>query len=240
MTLDLAIRLTEILLGLAFFLQSIEHIHAPTNEQILFLPRIILSVLLMLGFQTQWVCLALVILGLFILRRFQGPYNGGSDRMSLLVLCCLTLVKFMPTIQWQEYIFGYLAVQLVLSYYISGWVKIVNPQWRKGRALQDVFRFSAYPVSESLRAWADRPRLLFVMSWAVMSFELLFPLTLFTQPTLILGLAIAATFHFTNACLFGLNRFFWVWLAAYPSILWLQERIFSTNVIFDLISAFLA
>ncbi len=226
MSLDYAIRLTEILLALAILQQSIEHINAPKDERSLFVPRVFLSILLMLGFQTQWVCLALVILGLFILKRFQGPYNGGSDRMSHLILCCLCLVYFMPTLRWQEYVFGYLALQLVLSYFIAGWVKIVNPEWRNGRALQDVFRFSAYPVSEALRTWADRPRLLCWMSWAVILFELLFPLTLLTQTTLIIGLVIAATFHFGNACLFGLNRFFWIWLAAYPSILWLQQRIF--------------
>ncbi|NOX96429.1 MAG: HTTM domain-containing protein [Alphaproteobacteria bacterium] len=226
MSLDAAIRITEILLALAFLQQSIEHFHAPRNEQCLFVPRFILSILLLLGFQTQWVCLALVILGLFILKRFQGPYNGGSDRMSLLILCCLSLVLFMPTTQWKEYVFGYLALQLVLSYFIAGWVKIINPEWRNGRALQDVFRFSAYPVSEALRKWADWPRLLCLMSWGVMLFELLFPLTLLTQTTLVIGLIIAATFHFTNACLFGLNRFFWIWLAAYPAILWLQQRIF--------------
>ncbi|NQU70499.1 MAG: HTTM domain-containing protein, partial [Rhodospirillales bacterium] len=188
MSLDDAIRLTEILLALAFLQQSIEHVRAPGNERVLFMPRILLSLLLLLGFQTQWVTLALVLLGLFILRRFQGPYNGGSDRMSLLILCCLCLVSFMPTVQWQEYVFGYLALQLTLSYFISGWVKIVNPEWRNGRALQDVFGFSAYPVSEALREWADRLRLLRVMSWAVMLFELLFPLTLLTQTTLIIGL----------------------------------------------------
>jgi hypothetical protein len=67
------------------------------------------------------------------------------------------------------------------------------------------------------------------MSWAVISFELLFPLALLTHLTLIIGLAIAAIFHFANACLFGLNRFFWIWLAAYPSILWLQHRIFDSG-----------
>ena len=226
MSLDYAIRLTEILVAIAFLQQSIEHVQAPKDEQRLFLPRIVLSVLLLLGFQTRWVCIGLVILGLFILKRFQGPYNGGSDRMSLLILCCLCLVYFMPTSQWQELIFGYLALQLVLSYFISGWVKIVNPQWRNGRALQDVFLFSAYPVSESLRTWADWPRLLCLMSWAVILFELLFPFTLLTQTTLVIGLVVAATFHFANACLFGLNRFFWIWLAAYPSIVWLKQRIF--------------
>lgn len=226
MSLDLAIRLTEILLGLAFLQQSIEHFGAPRNEQWLFVPRFILSALLVIGFQTMWVGLALVIIGLFILHRFQGPYNGGSDRMSLLILCCLCLVQFLPNGQAQELVFGYLALQLVLSYFISGWVKIVNPQWRSGKALEDVFRYSAYPVSESLRSWAKRPRMLWVMSWVVILFELIFPFSLFTQPTLIVGLTIAATFHFSNACFFGLNRFFWIWLAAYPSILWLQLRIF--------------
>ncbi|MEH6404744.1 MAG: hypothetical protein V7750_15315, partial [Sneathiella sp.] len=135
MSLDFAIRLTEILLGLAFIQQSIEHLSAARDEQRLFLPRLILSALLIVGIQTQWVSLALVLLGLLILHRFQGPYNGGSDRMSLLILCCLCLVHFMPTQAAQELVFGYLALQLVLSYFISGWVKITNPEWRTGQAL---------------------------------------------------------------------------------------------------------
>ena len=45
------------------------------------------------------------------------------------------------------------------------------------------------------------------------------------RPALIAALAVAALFHFANACLFGLNRFFWIWIAAYPSILWLNERV---------------
>lgn len=226
MSFDLAIRMTEILLAAAFIQQSAEHIFAGADEKRLFIPRIGLSLLLLIGFQTQWVCLALVGLSLLILRQFQGPYNGGSDRMSLLILCCLCLIAFMPSQQWKDYVFGYLALQLVLSYFISGWVKIINPEWRSGLALQDVFRFSAYPASETLRKWADWPRILFAASWSVMLFELLFPLTLFTQGTLIAGLVVAAVFHFSNAVLFGFNRFFWAWLAAYPSIIWLQERLF--------------
>ncbi len=225
MNLDDAIRVTEILLGLAFFQQSIEHMHAAADERRVFFPRIVLSVLLMFGVQTQWVCLALVMLGVVILKRFQGPYNGGCDRMSLLIVCCLCLVYFIPGVWAKEIIFGYLALQLVLSYVIAGWAKIRNPEWRTGRALHDVFLFSAYPVSESVRAWAGRPRLLCIMSWAVMLFELLFPLALFTHTTLVFGLIIAACFHLANACLFGLNRFLWIWLAAYPSILWLQQRV---------------
>ncbi|MBL4750721.1 MAG: HTTM domain-containing protein [Amylibacter sp.] len=227
MNFDIAIRSTEILLALAFIQQSAEHLTGPRDEKIIFIQRLVLSVLLLFGIQTQWVCLALVILGLFILKRFQGPYNGGSDRMGLLILCCLSAVYFIPSFQWQEIVFAYLALQLVLSYFISGWVKIINPDWRSGRALQDVFQFSAYPVSENLRAFAKRPHLLWGMSWAVILFELLFPLSVLSKDTLICGLVIAALFHLANACLFGLNRFLWIWIAAFPSILWLQHRIFS-------------
>ncbi len=138
----------------------------------------------------------------------------------------LCLVHLAPTLRWQELAFGYLALQLIFSYFISGWVKIVNPDWRSGRALQDVFQFSAYPVSEHLRSWSKSPRLLFSMSWSVMIFELLFPFSLVSHISLLVALTIAAIFHFSNACLFGLNRFFWIWIAAYPSTLWFQSRLF--------------
>ncbi len=227
MELDNAIRMTEILLGFAFVQQSMEHLKSATNERALFIPRLILSLLLIIGFQTIWVSLLLLLIGLANLIRFQGPYNGGADRMSLLILCCLCLVNFAPTHYWREIAFGYLALQLVLSYFISGWVKIVNPEWRSGRALCDVFQFSAYPVSESLRGWSNSPRVLLFMSWAVIIFELLFPISLLSTTSLAIALVIAACFHFSNACLFGLNRFFWIWIAAYPSILWFQQRVFS-------------
>ena len=226
MSLNLAIHLTSIFMALAFIQQSLEHLQGDRTERTLFISRLTLSVLLLFGFWPQWVCLVLLVNALFILKRSQGPYNGGSDRMGLLILCCLCLVYWVPAQHWQEYIFGYLALQLVLSYFIAGWVKVMNPEWRTGQALQDVFQFSAYPVSESLRDWAKRPKLLFLMSWSVILFELFFPLTLATPITLMVGLSIAALFHLANAHLFGLNRFFWIWLAAYPALLWLQHRIF--------------
>ena len=231
MIFEEAIRLTEILLGLAFVQQSLEHFSVSntllSKDRFLFIARGLLAVLLIIGFQVAWILLLLVLIGLLMLHRFQGPYNGGSDRMSLLVLCSLCLVQFAPSLYWQEIAFGYLALQLVLSYLISGWVKVINPDWRSGRALSDVFQFSAYPVSDSLRELSNKPRLLFTLSWGVILFELFFPFSLFSIPSLYVALVIAASFHFANACLFGLNRFFWIWLAAYPSILWFQFRIMS-------------
>jgi len=226
MTLDAAIRLTEVLLALAFIQQSAEHLRRFRGEQILFLARIVLCLFVIAGIAAPWPLVGLALLSLAMLQRFQGPYNGGSDRMGLLALWCLALAHVLPTEKARELAFGYLGAQLLLSYFIAGWVKIANPDWRSGRALRQVFAFSAYPVSESLRDWATRPRVLHAMSWAVILLEIAFPLTLVSQPTLAVGLALAAAFHLANACLFGLNRFFWTWLAAYPAIVWLQGRVF--------------
>ncbi|MCW1428908.1 HTTM domain-containing protein [Novosphingobium sp. JCM 18896] len=233
MTLDGAIQLTTAMMAAAFVQQSLEHLRpaARLEERLLFVPRLVLSLLLLAaglgvaGLHPGWLTLALVANHLLILPFFNGPYNGGADRMSLLVLLCLAGAWNLPEPAWRELAFAYLGLQLLLSYFMAGWVKVVNPEWRSGRALRDVFLFSAYPAGENLRRWAERPGVLFAMGWAVIGFELAFPLAFLSQPTLIAGLAIAALFHGANACLFGLNRFFWIWICAYPSILWLQERV---------------
>lgn len=231
MTLDLTIRLTAALMAAAFVQQSAEHLRpaARAAERRLFAPRLLLSLALLataaVGAPPPILLLALVAIHLLILPFFNGPYNGGADRMSLLILLCLTAAVLLPEVRWREAAIGYLAMQLLLSYAIAGWVKIANPAWRRGEALRDVFRFSAYPAGENIRRLAGRPRLLFVAGWAVMLFELAFPLAILSHPALVAALIVAALFHLANACLFGLNRFFWIWLCAYPSLLWLQERV---------------
>ena len=212
MTLDLTIRLTAALMAAAFVQQSAEHLRpaACAAERRLFAPRLLLSLALLataaVGAPPPILLLALVA-------------------NHLLILLCLTAAVLLPEVRWREAAIGYLAMQLLLSYAIAGWVKIANPAWRRGEALRDVFRFSAYPAGENIRRLAGRPRLLFAAGWAVMLFELAFPLAILSPPALVAALIVAALFHLANACLFGLNRFFWIWLCAYPSLLWLQERV---------------
>ena len=225
MTLDAAVRLTEILLALALIQQGLEHMAGDRRERWLFAARTLLCVLVIAGLARPWPLVAMGGVSLLILTRFQGPYNGGSDRMGLLALWTLIAAQLLPTQPAREIAFGYLGLQLTLSYAVAGGVKLINPDWRSGRALSDVFRFSAYPVSEALRGWADRPRAMQALAWAVIALELAFPISLITRPTLIAALTLAGLFHLANACLFGLNRFFWTWLAVYPAILWLQDRV---------------
>jgi Vitamin K-dependent gamma-carboxylase len=226
MNLDQTVRLAEMILAFALLQQSIEMLYGLRAEKIIAGLRVLLSFCLLFGFQVVAVEFLLLVCGFILLMRFRGPYNGGSDSMTLLVLLCLWVSHLAPNQFWRELALGYLSFQLVFSYVQSGWVKIANSDWRSGNALRDVFAFSAYPVSENLRNLATSTRLMLTMSWLVILFELLFPLSLFNQWLLMIALGIAAIFHLANAFLFGLNRFFWIWPAAYPVIIWFQSRVF--------------
>lgn len=225
MSLELAVRISEIILAFNFALQSLEHMHGLRPEKTIGLINLALSLLLFSGHLAIFAEAGLLFSAGILLRRFQGPYNGGSDAMSMLVLLCLFLAHLAPSRFWQEIALGYLAFQLIFSYFQSGYIKLINAEWRNGQALQDVFAITAYPVSGHVRSLSAYPRLLFVMSWVVILFELIFPLALFNQSALMVALCIAATFHFANAWLFGLNRFFWIWPAAYPVLWWFQSRV---------------
>lgn len=217
-----ALRLTELLLAIALIQQSLEHVFGVKKERGWFLIRLVLAILLLGGLFTNIVVLLLLIHVVLMLKHFKGPYNGGSDRMTILILTCVTLIHYAPWKTVQEYILGYLALQTVLSYFSPGFFKLINPEWLKGKVLVKLLKYSGFPASENLRIWALKPSLLFYASWLVLIFELAFPLTLLNQTALVLGLLCAVSFHLVNTYAFGFNRFFWAWLAAYPSLIWLQ------------------
>jgi len=65
-----------------------------------------------------------------------------------------------------------------------------------------------------------------IASLGVIGFELSAALVLFAPDTAVVTwLVIAATFHLVNAWVFGLNRFFFAWLAAYPSVVYWATRV---------------
>jgi hypothetical protein len=225
MSFEEALRLTEICGGCALLQHSLEHLAGPRAERGPFALRAVLALALACGTAPGLVAVLLLGAGELCLRRFDGPYNGGADRMGLLLLLCVAGARLAPTPLLAQASLGYLAAQLVLCYFMAGWVKLVNPDWRSGRALTDVFAFSAYPVAEQLRELAGRPRLMRVAGRTIVAFELAFPLALLDRTALGVACVLAALFHLANACLFGLNRFLWIWLAAWPSLWWLQGRL---------------
>ena len=56
------------------------------------------------------------------------------------------------------------------------------------------------------------------LAWSVIGFECLFPLAWFDPRLCLLLMAAGAGFHLLNSYVFGLNRFLFAWLAAYPAL----------------------
>ena len=225
MTLATAIYYAECFAGFSFSLQSIEYYFTANASKLNSMIRLIASLALLLHFAI--LPSELIILGtnLFLLYRYQGPYNGGSDCIGNLLLISLTATHCFHEIYYKELVTGYFAIQLIYSYFQSGYVKLANAEWRNGSALRDVFLVTAYPRTEAIREWGYHVRILCVMGWAIMLFEILFPLTLLSKTTLLIALCLGMLFHLANALLFGLKRFFWIWFSGYPLLIWFQERI---------------
>lgn len=135
----------------------------------------------------SWLVWLLITISLLTAIRFGGSLNGGSDYMTMVVLSSL-LVPWGKT---------YLAVQLTLSYMVAGLVKIRQPEWRSGKALT---------LQTGLPGFLALPTLLWQCS---------FPLAWSSPQLLWAYLTVGFGFHLFNARILGLNRFFWIWMAAY-------------------------
>jgi Vitamin K-dependent gamma-carboxylase len=232
MTYDLAITYTSRLLGWAYLWQGIEmtlnryRYPSETWSAWIFM---IAALFLLLG-STSWILLGLLGLACGMLHRFSiynGPYNGGSDRLGALLIFSTAGALLSPKTGLSTLLVGYAACQTALSYFIAGWVKIINPEWRQGQALANVFRISFYPATQSMRALADQELLIKSVSWAVIILELVFPLALLSPTWLTYALFMTGAFHLSNAYFLGLNRFFWIWIASYPYLLWLSSQVLS-------------
>jgi hypothetical protein len=172
--------------------------------------------------------LVLLLTTLLICLRWRGSFNGGSDSMTLLVLQALTVARLAEgSSRVAIGALWYIAIQACLSYFIAGVAKLLNPEWRGGRALPGFLALPRYGLSPALSGIAaSTPVLALALSWGVMGFECAFPAALMGREAALGLIGLAMLFHAANAWLFGLNRFFFAWLATYPALLFCAGQSF--------------
>jgi hypothetical protein len=185
--------------------------------------RLLLAVLLCVS-GGSWGLIAFLFVGnLLILIRWRGAFNGGSDFMTLVVLTGLLIAYTVGT--WVDAELGvraglwYICIQSVTSYFMSGAVKLLRVQWRNGEAMTIFLNAAIYgplPPQHWLRhrVWA------MLGSWGFIAWECAFPFALVGPWHAVAFCAVAAVFHFLVFWFFGLNRFFWAWMASFPAIVW--------------------
>ena len=195
----------------------------PRQERVLIVLRLALAIGLMSGGLGLAGAALLFAIALVLLLRWRGAFNGGSDFMTLVGLTGLLIAHLVGAFQGMDFGwragFWYITLQSLTSYFMSGWVKLLHPSWRSGRALPQFLDTGIYGPLAPGSAYR-RPALARSLSWAFTVWEGLFPLALLDVRLAALFCAVGSVFHFLVFRFFGLNRFFWAWLTTYPAILW--------------------
>ncbi|MDF3066701.1 MAG: hypothetical protein K0R38_2302 [Polyangiaceae bacterium] len=170
---------------------------------------------------------ALLVTQLAIGARFRGTFNGGSDYMTVVVLLGVSgAACFSSSPRAVKACLGYVCVQLVFSYFIAGVIKVARPRWRSGSGLGVLLASNRYGAPPWLtRPFLARPWLGRAATWAVLAFECGFPAALLGPRVALAFLGVGALFHLGNVLAFGLNRFFFAWLAAYPALLFFSMEL---------------
>lgn len=170
----------------------------------------------------------LFVSNLAVLIRWRGAFNGGSDFMTLVVLTGLLISQWLafwdePELGWRA-CFWYITIQSMTSYFVSGAVKLLRPEWRNGSAMTIFLNAAIHgPLQE--KHLLRKPGLAAIGSWTFILWECAAPLALLDTRLAMVFCAIAALFHFLVFWFFGLNRFFWAWVASFPAILWCAGQI---------------
>lgn len=187
-----------------------------------------LRLVLALGLLNGWVhpvtAAVLFATSVLLLFRWRGAFNGGSDFMTLVAVSGLLIAQAVgvfthnPELGWRAGLW-YVTVYVVSSYFVSGWVKLLRPEWRNGRAMTIFLDAGVYgPLSA--HSLYRHPRVAALVSWTFTVWEGCFPLTLLDVRIAWFMCCIAPVFHFLVYWHFGLNRFFWAWLVTYPAVLY--------------------
>jgi hypothetical protein len=168
--------------------------------------------------------MVLFVGNLLLLVRWRGAFNGGSDFMTLITVTGLLIAQGVTLVSDEQTGWsagrGYIAIQTLSSYFVSGWIKLKRPEWRNGQALT-VFLNSGLHGPLSPDSVFRRPFVARVCSWAFIVWEGLFPLVLIHPPWIGGFVALALLFHFLVFWFFGLNRFFWAWATNLSSLFFL-------------------
>lgn len=195
----------------------------PYRAFVLLLSVQLSSALALLAFGRQELLLPMWFIQVAICVRFRGSYNGGSDYMTVLISFALGLSSVAPQHALLRHAcLLYIAVQLTLSYVISGLAKLKEAAWRDGSALAAFVAQSPYPLAHWLTRHRTPARQL-IGAYAAIGFECLFPLAWLDSRVCLAFLGAGCVFHVVNAFVFGLNRFLFAWLAAYPALLFCSQ-----------------
>ena len=119
---------------------------------------------------------------------------------------------------------GFIAAQLILSYWTSGIAKLLSRVWRRGSAIYLIMRMASY-CSPGIAQICRKRVVSAVFSWLTICFEVLSPFLLLGGKAGALSLIVLGTlFHVGIAVTMGLTTFVFAFIATFPILPFLAGR----------------
>ncbi len=168
----------------------------------------------------------LLIFNILTSFRFRGTYNGGSDFMTIVCLSALCGISYNHG-QYEKLAMIYLGIHTLISYLKAGYVKVIQSEWRQGKALQLFLPLSRVsPSSINKYILKLNPTIHYTLCWFIIIWELSTFIVLFFDMTFVISyFTTALLFHLMIFKIYGLNRFFWSWLPAWAGIIYIVQLI---------------
>jgi len=163
--------------------------------------------------------LLLAILFVHLLTMLRNHGTDGADQMQTILLASLACYYATPDPIVKKAAIWFVALQAILAYFTAGVAKLWSRAWRKGTVLRESLALG--PGCESLYQCLPRgSRTNQILCLSVVAYECLFPVVFILGPTLCwVFLTAGVLLHVGNAFAFGLPRFVFTFVAAYPAIL---------------------
>lgn len=192
--------------------------------------RIICSVALLVFFLHPvilTICYVLLFLiGALINLRTIAYGAEAENRFSLIVIGALLLRSFVPTTTVTLVCLWFIALQACLSYVTAGVSKLFNPDWRMGNGFRLVATCPDQVPLGGINIFFEKSKTVAaVINWLIILFECFFPLALVMPREYFCCFLISGfIFHLAIAIWLRLGKFFWVWLATYPALIFITQR----------------
>ncbi|MFT5254472.1 MAG: hypothetical protein ACI87N_003544 [Flavobacteriales bacterium] len=153
---------------------------------------------------------------LYYLRQIYGV--DGADQMLFLITIVLLLCYLIfNTIAIKKTGATFIAIQLLLSYFVAGIAKLVSNSWRSGSAIKGILSTNTYGSKFTRDILTKKNRINKAICWMVILIEIAFPVIIFIPHEYIFYfLGLGFILHLSIAIIMGLNDFIWGFIAAYP------------------------
>jgi hypothetical protein len=198
----------------------IQTIFSVSSFRVIAILQIILAIFAIVDPQS-WFFVGLAVTHLFMCIRFRGTFNGGSDMMVFVVLTGVLIGLLGKSEFTQKLGLIYICIHALYSYFKAGLAKIRHRDWRNGSAISAFLGRSLFSDIRRLSAWLQPRRTLsLIFCWLVLAFELGSAILIFAPRLAFVYFLAAMAFHLAIYASFGLNRFFLIWLSAWPAILY--------------------